>query len=71
MSTTLGRIPSTQTIIADDTPSQKVAGMLRKQDELNTAVKAIAAQLDGDSGVTDTTYASANTDSLANLELTG
>lgn len=71
MSTTLGRIPASQTIVLDDDSSQKGQAMLRKIDELNAAVKAIAAQLDGDSGVTDTTYASLNTDSLADLELTG
>lgn len=71
MSTSLGRIPSTQTAILDDTSSQKVQAMLTKIDELNAAIKSMAAQLDGDSGVTDTSYAADNTDSLADLELTG
>ncbi len=71
MSTTLGRIPSSQVAILDDTPSQKVAAMLRKLDELNVAIKGIADDLDSDSGVTGTTFGSDYTDDLDKLELTG
>ena len=70
MSTTLGRIPSTQTAILDDTPSQKVQGMLRKIDELNASIKGIAAKIDADTTI-GTDYAALWTDSLADLELTG
>ena len=73
MSTTLGRISASQTIVLDDEPSQKVSAMLRKQDELITAIKALTAKIDADSGDTggDNDYASSLTDSLSVLDLEG
>lgn len=73
MSTTLGRIPSTQKIVLDDDPSQKSAAMLRKIDELTAAMKALTAKMDADfADVTNASvdYAASTTDSLADLELT-
>lgn len=44
-------------------------GMLVKQDAIIDALKAMAAKLDADAGVTDTDYAATITDALAKLEL--
>lgn len=69
MSTELGRIPDSQTVVLDDEPSQKVSAMLRKQDELIDAIQGLAAKLDADATVTDTDYAALWTDALAKLDL--
>ena len=55
--------------LTHDAPSNTVEAMLTKQDAIVDAIKAMAAKLDADAGVTDTDYASSITDSLAKLKL--
>ena len=68
MSTTKGRKTFTQytRTMADRSAEQ---GMLVKQDAIIDTLKALAAKLDADAGVTDTDYASTLTDLLSKLEL--
>ena len=44
-------------------------GMLKNQDAIIDALKALTAKLDADAGITDTNYASTVTDVLAKLKL--
>ena len=55
--------------IVHDAPNKTVETMLRNQDLVIDAIKAIAAQLDADTGVNDTDYASGITDSLVKLQM--
>ena len=54
-----------------DTIARKSAeqAMLLKLDEINESLKAMAAKLDADAGVTDTDYASSITDALDKIKL--
>ena len=71
MSTLKGRQGAPVEEAFDDTIARKSApqGMLIKIDEFVDAMKALAAKLDSDGGITDTDYASTITDALAKLEL--
>jgi hypothetical protein len=82
MSTSLGRLLASEKggKILHDLPEKQAKAMMSQLDDivaqvqaLVVAVKAIAAKLDADGGVTDTNYASTITasvdKSLANLDL--
>lgn len=68
MSDSIGRKEKDRYVntIADRSAEQ---GILVKQDEIIDALKAIAAKLDADVGVTDTDYASAITDLIEKVQL--
>lgn len=69
--TELGRATAAEIAkgIVADLPEKQAAAMLTKIDDLTTAIKALAAKLDLDSGVNNTNYASLLTDSLSKLSL--
>lgn len=67
-SSTLGRLSSAEMSQLNlDESSQSFKALLTQQDAIIVALKAIAAKLDADGGVTDTNYASTITASLAAL----
>lgn len=70
MSTTKGRANRPTSIFVDTIKAKSAEqGMLQTQDAIIDALKAIAAKLDLDAGVTDTDYASTITDSLSKVDL--
>lgn len=71
MSLTLGRLPQALVgkSIPYDAPERTVQALLTANDKLIDAIKAIAAKLDADAGVTDTNYAATITNSLQKIDL--
>ena len=72
MSTEVGRRPVAEIDLGNtthDAPSNTVESMLRKQDIIVDALKAMGDKLDADVGVTDADFGVLITDSLAKLEL--
>lgn len=55
--------------VIGDVSNRQVLALTTKVDQLTDALKAIAAKLDGDSGVNSTNYASTITDALSKLQI--
>jgi hypothetical protein len=68
-SSTAGRGKSSYKFTNTVPNKSAMQAMLRNQDAVIDAIKAIAAKLDADAGVTDTNYASTITDLLSKIAL--
>lgn len=69
-SNTAGRGKSTSKFTNTVPNKSATQAILRNQDAIIDSIKALAAKLDADAGVTDTDYASTITDLLSKVTLT-
>jgi hypothetical protein len=69
--TEVGRLPVSRVgkVALHDAPNEQIAAMLSNQDAIITALKAIAAKLDADTGTSEIDYAATITDALKVLDL--